>query len=87
MIFNDVFTNKKERFSVGIEEESRKFYLSIPVSNNFVDYEEYYEIDENSFNIFQVDVESAINFIARCRNREVDDLLFLKPGKDRGVPL
>jgi len=87
MKFSDVFFCKKERFSVGIEEESGRYYLSIPVSNNFVDYEEYYEIDKMSFGLYQVDMDAAKKFVNRCRNREVDDLLLIKPGKDRGVPI
>lgn len=85
--FKDSFVNKEERFSVGIEEETGKFYLSIPVSNGLVDYEEFYEIDRNSFDSFQSDMNVALAFVIRCRKREVDDLLFHKPGSNRGVAI
>lgn len=40
MKFNDTYVNVAERFSLGIEEVSGTPYLSIPVSNRMVDYEE-----------------------------------------------
>lgn len=85
MKFNDVFFSKSERFSVGIEEESGKFYVSIPVSNRMVDYEEYFEIDKSTFDTYIKNPASALSFVERCRNREVDHLLIIQPGIDRGV--
>jgi hypothetical protein len=84
MKFNDVFFSKRERFSVGIE-ESGKLYVSIPVSNRMVDYEEYFEIDKSTFDTYIKDPASALSFVERCRNREVDHLLIIQPGIDRGV--
>jgi hypothetical protein len=49
--FKDVVVCRSERFSIGIEESSGRFYLSIPVSNGLVDYEEYYEIDREAFEL------------------------------------
>ncbi|MHC8394214.1 hypothetical protein ACYZT8_11220 [Pseudomonas sp. LB3P93] len=85
MKFNDIFFSKNERFSIGIEEESGKFYISIPVSNRMVDYEEYFEIDKSTFDTYIKNPASALAFVERCRNREVDYLLIIKPGIDRGV--
>lgn len=51
-----------------------------------VDYEEYYEIDRAAFERYRTDPGAASGFLERCRNREADELLFLKPGRDRGVP-
>jgi len=39
MKFQDVFVSREHMFSVGIEKESGRFYVSIPVSNGMVDYE------------------------------------------------
>jgi hypothetical protein len=74
-------------FSVGIEETSGRFYVSIPVSNGMVDYEEYYEIDKASYDLFQGDLESALVFVMRCRRRELDELLIVKPGTNRGTAI
>ena len=40
MKFSDVFTSRKHMFSIGVEETTGRFYVSIPVSNGMVDYEE-----------------------------------------------
>lgn len=87
MKFKDVLVDREERFSIGVEEESGHFYLSIPVSNGMVDYEEYYEIDEAAFETYRIDMKAAMNLVLRCRNREADDLLMIQPGKDRGTPV
>ena len=85
MKFNDVFVNKAERFSIGIEEESGRYYVSFPVRNDFAEYEEYYEIERAQFELFQRDDAAALAFVSNCRNREKDELLIVKPGRLRGV--
>jgi hypothetical protein len=85
MKFNDVVVNKAERFSVGIEEESGRCYVSFPVRNEYAEYEEYYEIDRAQFDRFQRDGAAALAFVTQCRNREKDELLIVKPGRLRGV--
>lgn len=86
MKFTDLFVSRELRFSLGIEEQSGRYYLSIPVANRMVDYEEYYEIDRAALERYRVDPAAAEGFLQRCRNREADELLILKPGGDRGVP-
>jgi hypothetical protein len=85
MKFNDVFINKKYRFSIGIEGDSGKHYLSIPVSNGIVDYEEYYEISKDQYSSYQKNPSIAIDFLEKCKARQLDNFLFLKPGNNRGV--
>lgn len=87
MKFKDVAVNREERFSVGIEEDSGKYYVSIPVSNGMVDYEEYYEIDQGAFERYRADLGSAREFVERCRRREMDHLLIMKPGSNRGTAI
>ena len=84
--FNDVVICREERFSIGVEESSGRFYLAIPVSNRLVDYEEYYEINREAFARYQADPKAAIGFAERCRNRDADEHLIVQPGKDRGHP-
>lgn len=86
MRFVDIAVYPAERYSLGIEVDSGRLYLSIPVSNSLVDYDEYYEIDQAAFQRYRVNLESAREFAARCRNRELDDRLFGRPGGDRGTP-
>ncbi len=87
MRFSDVFVSRADRYSVGIELDSGRPYVSIPVSNGVVDYEEYYAISPEQFDAFLVDRTAAIEFVEACRRREHDDLLFLKPGTNRGTPV
>ena len=87
MKFNDVLVSKKDRFSIGVEEESQRNYVSIPVSNPFIDYEEYYEIDKETFKQYRADMKLALNFVQQCRDRLMDNRLMVKPGKYRGTPL
>lgn len=84
MEFKDIYFNREERFSLGIEETSGKFYASFPVRNDMIEYEEYYEISRAQFDLFQTDLDAALAFVNRCRRRELDELLIQKPGSRRG---
>ena len=87
MKFKDVAVNRQERYSLGVEEDSGKYYLSIPVSNGLVDYEEYYEIDKPTFERYRADLDSALELVQRARRRELDDRLIVKPGSNRGTAI
>ena len=85
MNFVDEMVSRELRFSIGVETRTGRYYLSIPVANRLVDYEEYYQIDRSAYERYRADPRSAAEFVRRCRDRELDDLLILKPGRDRGV--
>jgi hypothetical protein len=85
MRFQDTYVNSSERFSVGQELDSGRFYLSIPVSNRLADYEEYYEISRAAHDRYRRDPAELSEFAKKCRSRECDHLLFIQPGSDRGV--
>jgi len=87
MRFRDILVRKEERYSIGVEELTGRYYLSIPVANNLVDYEEYYEINKEEFDAFNVSVVAVAEFVQQCRNRKQDNRLMMKPGKDRGVAM
>lgn len=87
MKFTDIYISKENKFTVGIEEETGKYFLSIPVSNALVDYEEYYEITETMFNSYLDKENELFMFAEKCRRRENDMHLLIKPGKNRGVPV
>lgn len=87
MRFRDILVRKEERYSIGVEELTGRYYLSIPIANNLVDYEEYYEINKEEFDAFNVSVVATAEFVQQCRNRKQDDRLMMKPGKDRGVAI
>ena len=85
MTYNDTFFSREDRYSIGIESKLGRHYVSIPVSNGALDYEEYYEITSDQYRAFLEDRESAIAFVESCRRRERDDLLIEKPGWNRGT--
>jgi hypothetical protein len=87
MIFKDIKVDRTNRFSIGIEGDSGKYFISIPVSNSYVDYEEYYEIDENQFRMFEKDMVLAYPFVKQCREHKNDHLLLQPPGSLRGEPI
>lgn len=49
-----------------------------------VDYEEYYAIERATFEQFEQDLQAALAFVSRARKRELDALLIIRPGKNRG---
>jgi hypothetical protein len=83
MKFTDTYFNREERFSLGVEETSKTFYIAFPVRNDMIEHEEYYEIDRAKFELFQKDLNTALTFVTRCRHRQLDDLLIEKPGTRR----
>ncbi len=87
MRFSDVFVSREDRYSIGAELDSGRLYVSIPVSNGVVDYEEYYAISAEQSDVFLADRTAAIEFVEACRQRQHDDLLILKPGTNRGTPV
>ena len=85
MKFVDTATCVTERFSIGREVESGRCYLSVPVSNQLCDYEEYYEISQADHDTYPSNLPSLVAFAARCRARLNDAFLIVPPGTDRGV--
>ncbi|WAJ42972.1 hypothetical protein OK015_17140 [Mycobacterium sp. Aquia_216] len=87
MKFEDTFFSSEDRYSIGVESTSGRYYASIPVSNGIVDYEEYYELTQDQYSEFLRDSTAAIAFVEACRRREHDDLLLQRPGSNRGTPV
>lgn len=87
MTYNDTFFSREDRYSIGIESDSGRRYVSIPVSNGPFDYEEYYELTSDQYQEFLGNRLAAIDFVESCRRHERDDLLIEKPGWNRGTPV
>jgi hypothetical protein len=84
--FKAVHVDRVNRFALEIDELSGRTFLSIPVSNPYVDYQEWYELDRATFDSFTADLELAREFADRAKRRELDHLLLFKPGRLRGEP-
>lgn len=80
----DLQVFKEDRFSIGVEEETGKYYISIPVSNQLVDYEEHYEISREMALKCHDKIAELRELAQHCRTRENDVNLIVKPGRDRG---
>lgn len=85
MKWNCVFVDRQRRFSLDIEEETGRTFVAIPVENSMhVEYEEWYEVDAETFARYRADPSLAHDFVESCKRREMDHLLLLPPGSDRG---
>lgn len=81
-----VFVDRVRRFSLDVDEDTGRTYLSIPVRNAYVEYSEWYAVDRDEFDRFVADPRLAHDMVERARRRELDHLLLLQPGSDRGAP-
>jgi hypothetical protein len=86
MRFQDEHLSREGRFSIGIDTGTGGAYLSIPVGNSLVDYEEYYRLSPDEHRRFAADTAVATAFADECRARLYDSRLILQPGSDRGEP-
>jgi len=77
---------RQHRYSLGTDTLTGQRYLSIPVANRLVDYEEYYLLTKSEYHRLIAEALEAAAFASACRDRRHDDRLILKPGSDRGLP-
>ena len=85
--FNDTQVFREQRFSIGVDSQTKGYFLAILVANQMVDYEEYYRLSLDQFALFSKDIIAGSAFAERCRARANDTLIILPPGTDRGEPL
>ena len=87
MKLKDTSFSRLGRYSIGIDEDSGKRYISILCRNSYIEYEEYYEIMADEYELFLDDSHKALEFADRCRNRQEDSRLFYQPSIIRGSPV
>ncbi|RUL72504.1 hypothetical protein [Dyella choica] len=87
MKYVDRHVFREERFSLGFEETTGKYYLSIPVANPYVEYEEHYEIDLDQYEACPANLDQLKEIAAKSRARQNDSRLMVKPGRLRGSPV
>ncbi|MGO1434685.1 MAG: hypothetical protein ACTJFR_02660 [Canibacter sp.] len=87
MKFEDKYVSVENRYSLGVELESETLYLSVPVTNGIVDYEEYFKLSDTEFESFSKNPDRALTFADECRKREHDERLIQKPGWNRGTAI
>jgi hypothetical protein len=86
MKFAETYVANEDRWWIGQENDSGRYYLAIPVSNRRVDYSESYWITDVQHRQFSDNHDLAFDFAEACRRREHDALLVYQPGTDRGTP-
>lgn len=85
MRFHDSFVSRADRYALGVETVSGRPYLSVPVANRLVDYDEHYLLSSHEAEQFAREPEAARRFADACRARQHDDRLLMPPGRDRGT--
>jgi hypothetical protein len=86
MAYEFTYFSIDHNYWLGIDPESGRHMIGIPVSNPMVDYIEAYWIGDAQYQLFRENQAMAIEFADACRRREHDDLLTHKPGRYRGTP-
>jgi hypothetical protein len=85
--FEETYFSKDNRYSLGLDHKASGFYASFPVTNGIADYEEYYRLTAEQYDLFTNNQQAALVFVNSCKRHERDDLLIQKPGWNRGIPI
>lgn len=80
--FADLMISEDGRYSIGVERSSGRHFISVQLSEGFVEYDEHYELSEAEFEILLVDPAAGEAFARRCQAGEEDGRMF-GPGGSR----
>lgn len=83
----DTFTSVTSRYSLGVDSDTGRPYLSIPVTTGVADYEEFYLLTDDEYDRFGAVENDAARFAGECRERRHDDRLIVQPGWNRGTAM
>ena len=89
MTFNfvDELVSVEERYSIGYEKITGDYYISFPLTNHLVDYEEYYGLTKDEHDVFLLNQIEARLFLERCyKHLEDHRMIFYPPAPIRGTP-
>ena len=84
--FKDTYFSLEHRYSLGIDLAGDGYFLSFPVTNGVVDYEEHYLLTSAQYELLMTDQTAALMFLDECRRHEHDELLAYRPHANRGIP-
>lgn len=70
-----------------VDTDTGTHFLAIPVTIGVVDYDEYHEISNETFDRYVADPAAALDFAEQCPRREHDELLIVKRDRNRGIPV
>ncbi|MHA6732114.1 hypothetical protein [Devosia sp. A369] len=68
--FTDITVHPRHRFSLGLDNQTGKYYLSTPISgfNRGAEYEAYYWVSTEEFERFRDTPGASADFLESCRN-------------------
>ncbi|WP_436500664.1 hypothetical protein [Actinokineospora sp. HUAS TT18] len=78
------YVDRRRRFALELDGALLRYFVSVAVSNQLVDYSEIYEVNGETFARYLDDPAAAHDFVDACKRREMDIWLLYKPGRDRG---
>lgn len=86
MKFKILKTSREYFFSLGVDEDTGKYLLSIPVSNGLVDYDERYEISKEQYDFYENNMKELLKIVNLCYDQKYDDKLVYQPSINRRAP-
>ena len=84
MRFETIHCSREHRYALERDTETGKPVFSIPVRNQYAEYEEYYDISEAELEHLLANENKAVMFAKQCGQRMHDLRLILRPGLERG---
>jgi hypothetical protein len=85
--FIDELLSVEGRYSIGYEKITGEYYISFPLTNHLVDYEEYYRLTKDEHDLFLLNQIEAKIFLEKCyRHLEDHRMIFYPPAPIRGAP-
>jgi len=87
MIFTDTHVNKEKRYSLGIEKNSGEFYISFPVYNGLVEYEEYYQLTTEQYDGYPENSVELEQFLNECKSQKKMSYYYKKLARFVAMPL
>ena len=84
MRFEPIFVSREHRYSLCRDLETGRPVFALPVQNQRVEYEEYYDVTEAELEHLLRDELAAKWFAKQCGDRDHDLRLLIRPGTDRG---
>ncbi|MCX6132141.1 MAG: hypothetical protein NTX25_24175 [Proteobacteria bacterium] len=63
-----------------------KRILSFPFFNGLAEYSEFYKLSQAELDEFLKNKDALRDFVKQCKGLQMDDRLYMKPGRLRGEP-
>ncbi|MDY6483212.1 hypothetical protein SKM54_12265 [Acinetobacter faecalis] len=73
----DIYVSRTLKFSIGIENSSKKYYVSflVPTDNRQSDYEKYYWLIDKYLNYIIIEPEKVYEYVKECYEGKHEDML------------